>query len=588
MRKPVELLNAHFDGEALSPAEGRRLSDWVNAHPDNARAVVQMGMIHEMTDSILSVPRLLDQLSLTSDPAVQRSIGESLDWIESRPAPGARTAALARRHAPGSRWFAVSSAMLAASLLLAVSTLLLDRGGTVARNDVGLAEVAPQPALPIAEPLVATVLDVFDVQWSEGRPAYRGMHIRRLAPIDISDGVLALTTSTGCDVVVQGPASLVFEDEDRIRLDRGRLTARISDEAAQIVVETPTARVVDLGTEFGVSVTDALETSVAVYEGVVELTSRNSTDDSDELQTRTLQAGRSGYVDGQGQLRWTIETLPHEREFIRPDEIADLRDARRGSSQAKEQVCFYELQRIRGLLGFQGFDIPSGGVDRSLAFADAGPRSDSLVRFDRDIVPGRLHSSGSLLVEETAPVFLDLDTSPDSAFARAGLLTDRGMVGRSDTELWLAWRTRATDHRRPGMYAGLSVMFGGDRQFHEPLFLGTTDNNDRLAVVANVGSRAIVQKLVDGGELSSGDSPRLWVLRMVFGERADKVAVWCDVPPGETPRVRPHAEILNANLMFDRLRLGVGTDASPWLFDDLVIAIRPDALGQAVGLISGE
>ncbi|TWT76821.1 FecR protein [Posidoniimonas polymericola] len=589
MRAPLELLNAHFDGERLSDQEARRLSAWVKETPENSRAVVELGMVHELTDSILSVPRLLDKLALTSDPALKRSIGASLDWVETR----AETPNPAQR--PARTWtapLAVSGMLLAASLLVAVTALVWTSAGPgISDNESVLAVATAEPdaaALqPATAPVVATVLDSFDAMWDGPRVLTRGTTLLRGETINLTDGLLSVTTADGSDVVVQAPARLSFTESASIDLRSGRLTARIGDGDDQLVVTTPTARVIDLGTEFAVGVGESGETSVEVYEGEVELASLVGEEPGEPPVSRTLRAGRSGYVDADGRLRWTIETLPHTRGYVRPDEIADLREAKRGSRQAREQVCFYELQRIEGLLGFQGFDIPSAGGERCMAFAEPALRSDRDLRFERDLSVGCMSSSGSLRVEHTSPVFLTLDTSPESSLARAGLLTERGMVGRSDTELWLAWRTSASSPRRLGAYAGLSLMFGEDRRFNEPLFVGLIDSTDQLGVVANVGSRSI-DRPIGVGASQVGTAPHLWVMRMVFGERSDKVSVWYDVAPGRLIEATPDAEVLNATLMFDRLRVGVGNDGGPWLLDDIVLATNPQAIVEANRLLDGE
>lgn len=586
MRSPLELLNAHFDGDRLSDEEARRLSAWVKESPDNSRAVVELGMVHEMTDSILSVPRLLDKLSLTTDPAVKRSIGESLDWIEARPEAEPPV------ELPARTWsgpLAVSGIMLAASLLVAVTALVWTSAGVGEGDSSVVASV--QPLLPptVAEPtpaVVATVLDTFDAMWDGPRVLTRGTTILRGETIRLTDGLLSVTTADGSDVVVQAPAELAFLESASIELQSGRLTARIGEDGDQLVVTTPTARVVDLGTEFAVGVGQSGETSVEVYEGEVELASLLGAEPGAPAVSRTLRAGRSGYVDEEGRLRWTIETLPHSRGYVRPDEIADMREAMRGSRQAREQVCFYELQRIEGLLGFQGFDIPSAGGDRNMAFAETALRSMGDLRFERDLSVGCMTSSGSLRVDQDNPVFLTLDTSPESPLARAGLLTERGMVGRSGAELWLAWRSSASMPDRLGAYAGVSLMFGDDRRFNEPLFVGLIDATDQLGVVANVGSRAIDRSVgVDANGV--GPKTHLWVMRLVFGERSDKVSVWFDVDPSKLVDQTPDAEILNATLMFDRLRVGVGHDGEPWLFDDFVIASDPQAIDAANKLLTG-
>jgi hypothetical protein len=82
VRTPIELLNAHFDGKILSEDEARTLSSWVGEDPDNARTVVELGIIHSQADYWLSVPRFLDELGDSEDPAIKKSIDAALETIE--------------------------------------------------------------------------------------------------------------------------------------------------------------------------------------------------------------------------------------------------------------------------------------------------------------------------------------------------------------------------------------------------------------------------------------------------------------------------------------------------------------------------
>jgi hypothetical protein len=70
---------------------------------------------------------------------------------------------------------------------------------------------------------------------------------------------------------VEGPAELEVFDEDRVLLHKGLVTATIPESAVGFVVDTVAAHVVDLGTSFGVSVSDNGQTEVCVFDGEVEV-----------------------------------------------------------------------------------------------------------------------------------------------------------------------------------------------------------------------------------------------------------------------------------------------------------------------------
>ena len=89
--------------------------------------------------------------------------------------------------------------------------------------------------------------------------------------LSLSRGLLRLDFSNGARVTVQGPAELEVFDQDRVLLHKGLVTATIPESAVGFVVDTVAAHVVDLGTSFGVSVSENGLTEVCVFDGEVEV-----------------------------------------------------------------------------------------------------------------------------------------------------------------------------------------------------------------------------------------------------------------------------------------------------------------------------
>ena len=89
--------------------------------------------------------------------------------------------------------------------------------------------------------------------------------------LSLSRGLLRLDFSNGARVTVQGPAELEVFDQGRVLLHKGLVTATIPESAVGFVVDTVAAHVVDLGTSFGVSVSENGQTEVCVFDGEVEV-----------------------------------------------------------------------------------------------------------------------------------------------------------------------------------------------------------------------------------------------------------------------------------------------------------------------------
>ncbi len=89
--------------------------------------------------------------------------------------------------------------------------------------------------------------------------------------IELQQGRAVLRFNSGAKFAVEAPAFLTVTGPNEAELDAGRGTVRVPGMIKGFTLVTPTERVVDLGTAFGIEVTDNGTTSVAVFEGELEL-----------------------------------------------------------------------------------------------------------------------------------------------------------------------------------------------------------------------------------------------------------------------------------------------------------------------------
>ncbi|YCM44297.1 FecR domain-containing protein [Verrucomicrobiaceae bacterium 227] len=87
----------------------------------------------------------------------------------------------------------------------------------------------------------------------------------------LSSGSVDLVFSDGAKVSVGGPAVFELKSARHLHLESGQAVARISDEALGFIVTSPGSEVIDLGTEFGLSVDASGQTDVHVLDGLVEV-----------------------------------------------------------------------------------------------------------------------------------------------------------------------------------------------------------------------------------------------------------------------------------------------------------------------------
>jgi hypothetical protein len=122
----------------------------------------------------------------------------------------------------------------------------------------------------------ATLTRGESVVWTGGKvSAEVGDRLKKGHVLEISSGLAELKFPAGVSVLLEGPARFEITGSKSARLDHGRLVARVTEVKGRgFVIDGPSGRVVDLGTEFGVSVERSGEMEVHVLEGSVTAESR--------------------------------------------------------------------------------------------------------------------------------------------------------------------------------------------------------------------------------------------------------------------------------------------------------------------------
>lgn len=139
-----------------------------------------------------------------------------------------------------------------------------------------------------------------------------------------SAGLLQLEFYSGATVVVEGPAEIEILDESRVVCQSGRLRAHVPDLARGFAVLSPSFELVDLGTEFGLNVSDDGVTEVHVFDGKVELYDVES---NRNLATRReLSAGDALTVERDGT---SNQIAAQDADFVTPARLSQMTDARR-------------------------------------------------------------------------------------------------------------------------------------------------------------------------------------------------------------------------------------------------------------------
>jgi hypothetical protein len=264
--------------DALAPDELDRLNQELLAEPGKRDAFVRLCTIESLAAEQFG-PAAETPLGGEEDPfaAVVEWPAPADKPVDESPPPrhplplGSRIPVPRRRNAPTfsmRRWAAI-----AAALLLAAA------GTWVVRSRLFESPNAPTPAPP--QP-VAMLAQSIGAQWGPGAKPDPAAPLTAGSQWQLNAGVARIRFNDGADVIVEGPATFTLNSPSALSLAAGRLFG--TKQGGGFRVGTPTAAIIDLGTEFGVNVQPDGVTHVEVFAGRVRAASAT---------TRAMAAGPS-------------------------------------------------------------------------------------------------------------------------------------------------------------------------------------------------------------------------------------------------------------------------------------------------------
>ncbi|MEM9111252.1 MAG: FecR domain-containing protein [Planctomycetota bacterium] len=184
-------------------------------------------------------------------------------------------------------------------------------------------EPAPPPFVP--NEIVATLTAVHDAQWAEGAYA-PGARLRVGDRLNLTAGFAEITTARGAVSVLEAPAVVeLMGDDNGLRLHAGKLVGKVhASRAKGFTVYTPGMRVVDLGTEFGVSADRRAGTQVHVFEGeVLAAPTEAAGHTAQSVIVRATQAARLDSRSG-GVVAVNFDPALFQRRIVKRLNLVDL------------------------------------------------------------------------------------------------------------------------------------------------------------------------------------------------------------------------------------------------------------------------
>ena len=286
MSQQIEnLIGGYLDG-TLTEKQLGSLAQWIEAEPQNANVFAEAVFLDDRMHAEINVAPYKDQQNL--DIGKGQTPGDNLHQTAS---PRSTNSWIAQR------WPLIAIA-IAACILVAIGINL--------RPSQKNPSTSGGNGLP-TEPTFASVAQIVDADG--GGTKLRIGERLSAQTIQLHSGFMRLAFDDGVEVTLQGPAEYELVAAGKTLLKSGLLTANVPPGAEGFVVDTPNAEVVDLGTSFGVDLTDKSTTLVSVFDGEVEV--------SDSNEKRLLKEGESVRIETGKQIE-SVEMNPESFAKVWP------------------------------------------------------------------------------------------------------------------------------------------------------------------------------------------------------------------------------------------------------------------------------
>ncbi|MCA9239093.1 MAG: NPCBM/NEW2 domain-containing protein [Planctomycetales bacterium] len=296
-------------------------------------------LIHQRCDGTLSErdrQELQERLE-ASDSAKVRYIElvqawtELLDWAEVAESLDTEAKVeVASRPAPGSKFWLM---LFCAAALLPVAFglgLYWDglAGSGVSRMSHIQRPVPSQGATPLraehspADQYVARVVEMSpNAAWGEAMPTEFLFRLSAGEQLDLRSGFSRLAFASGASIILHGPARFEVIAGDAGRLHSGRITGQAKDGNFKLL--TSLAEVIDLGTEFGVSVDEASNLEVCVFDGEVDVNVLGGAEDTADAGAMRLTEGMAVRVGPDGAVNEAadVERSNYRRHGVKSESL---------------------------------------------------------------------------------------------------------------------------------------------------------------------------------------------------------------------------------------------------------------------------
>ncbi len=201
---------------------------------------------------------------------------------------------------------------------------------------------------------VAKISDQLNVQWCRNgeKLLTNDRLLTNQPPYRIESGLIKIEFDRGVEVLVEGPASFSLPSDNEFEILNGKAYAKVPKKATGFTMLSPNSKVIDLGTEFGISVDNFGESDIHLVKGKANLIAGFRDQNKESMM---LEVGKSKRVDLNAQ----VNDIKFDENLFAREMYSEVNFVWRGEGS----VDVVEL--LKGRFGFNKSDHSYFAINHS-------------------------------------------------------------------------------------------------------------------------------------------------------------------------------------------------------------------------------
>ncbi|QDU58386.1 FecR domain-containing protein [Aeoliella mucimassa] len=271
-----QLINKLIEQQA-DPADIEALQEWLQNDPEAVEKYLQLMQVHADLAESLAPVRAFSVEELRAMQAIDEKFDQHVRPSDEYQTPGsdgvyvhATPGSVEKARKASHRSNVLAWSIAVASLATMLAFVLIPQQPPVRTVDTSQGVTASPVVANTPADSVATVIRKVDCDWEVDRwSTSSSAAIHAGQQINLSRGMLVLQFNSGPIVTLSGRTAFVATSDKSGQLIQGSLSARVPEQGRGFRIETHAGDFIDLGTEFGMIISEDGSVETHVFEGQV-------------------------------------------------------------------------------------------------------------------------------------------------------------------------------------------------------------------------------------------------------------------------------------------------------------------------------